>query len=657
MLRYVWNKKAKFVDMRIGIILFVMALAHGLTAQISEEVICAEKARFEHINEIRKRSGAVVFHGYDVKYHRCHWKLNPKVGSNIYGAVLFDFIVDANSDSLAFDLVEKLQVDSVKQGDNHLNWERKGDRVLVYNTRGWKGGTRDSFEVFYGGNPIGVTGNNGAYSYEFHATGPIISTLSQPYGAPYWWPCKQTLNDKIDSIDIIVDTDKDFKVGTNGLLLSTTPLNATEHRVHWKHRYPVVTYLIAIAVSNYEESLDHVYFHNRPDSLPVLNYVFPQFLSTASQEAKGVLPMLRLYDSLFIPYPFPSEKYGHAQFTWGGGMEHQTMSFMVNFSYDLMAHEVAHQWFGDMVTCGSWNDLWLNEGFATYLTALAYEFLKSKEEFRFQMRIMRNNITQNDNGAVKPSDTSRVNVLFNGRLTYRKGAWLLHMLRHQVGDSMFFEGCRQFLTGGNRAYGFSTTDEFRQVMEAVSGQDLKWFITQWYEGQGHPELKMNWQQRGNTVKFSVQQTPSNPTVPFWRIPIPVEFQNREGKSERKVFYPDSLSKNYTFSLPFAADTAIFDPEVSVLAKFSIGGMNLDAIQQEDIVLQPNPGVDFWNLYARNPVIQRVEVYNAVGQRVWVQHLDSALSVRIDTRFWPSGTYITKIYTDNFVYSKKCLKID
>ncbi len=657
MLRYVWNKKAKFVDMRIGIILFVMALAHGLTAQISEEVICAEKARFEHINEIRKRSGAVVFHGYDVKYHRCHWKLNPKVGSNIYGAVLFDFFVDANSDSLAFDLVEKLQVDSVKQGVNHLNWERKGDRVLVYNAKGWKGGTRDSFEVFYGGNPIGVTGNNGAYSYEFHATGPIISTLSQPYGAPYWWPCKQTLNDKIDSIDIIVDTDKDFKVGTNGLLLSTTPLNATEHRVHWKHRYPVVTYLIAIAVSNYEESLDHVYFHNRPDSLPVLNYVFPQFLSTASQEAKGVLPMLRLYDSLFVPYPFPSEKYGHAQFTWGGGMEHQTMSFMVNFSYDLMAHEVAHQWFGDMVTCGSWNDLWLNEGFATYLTALAYEFLKSKEEFRFQMRIMRNNITQNDDGAVKPSDTSRVNVLFNGRLTYRKGAWLLHMLRHQVGDSMFFEGCRQFLTGGNRAYGFSTTDEFRQVMEAVSGQDLKWFITQWYEGQGHPELKMNWQQRGNTVMFSVQQTPSNPTVPFWRIPIPVEFQNSEGKSERKVFYPDSLSKNYTFSLPFAADTAIFDPEVSVLAKFSIGGMNLDAIQQEDIVLQPNPGVDFWNLYARNPVIQRVEVYNAVGQRVWVQHLDSALSVKIDTRFWPSGTYITKIYTDNFVYSKKCLKID
>ena len=639
------------------ILIWIAALANVVFAQINDDVVCAEKARFDKIEQIRKRSGEFVFHGYDMKYHRCHWSLNPKIGSDIKGAVLFDFMVESDVDSLAFDLVEKLVVDSVKQGSQNLLWERKGDRVWVYKTGGWQSNTRDSFEVFYGGNPIGVSGNNGAYTYDFHATGPIIHTLSQPYGAPYWWPCKQSLSDKIDSIDIIVDTDKDFKVGTNGLLQSTVSLNASEHRIHWKHKYPIVTYLIAISVTNYEESLDHVHFHDRSDSLPVLNYVFPQFLSSASQEAKGVLPMLRLYDSLFIPYPFPKEKYGHAQFTWGGGMEHQTMSFMVNFSYDLMAHEVAHQWFGDMVTCGSWNDLWLNEGFATYLTALAYEFLKSKEDFRFQMRAMRNNITQDDNGAVKPSDTSRVNVLFNGRLTYRKGAWLLHMLRYQVGDSMFFEGCRQFLTGGKRAYGFSTTQEFRQVMESVSGQDLTWFIKQWYEGQGHPELKMNWQQRGNEVNLSVLQTPSNATVPFWRIPIPIEFRNEKGQVSRKVFYPDSLNQDFKFNLDFAADTAIFDPEVSVLAKFSIGGMNLDAIQKEDIVIQPNPGVETWQIYSRNPNLQKVEVYNSLGQRIWAQQLDSALSVKINLKSWPVGTYFARIYTDNFVYSRKCLKID
>lgn len=638
----------------------LLAVSFGLlslNAQIHEDMLCAEKGRFEHIEHIRKRSGEFLFHGYDIHYHRCHWAVNPHINSDIKGAVLFDFTVEREVDSVAFDLVEKLRVDSVKKGDTHLVFQRRGDRIFVWNQGKWVARSRDSFEVFYQGNPIGMTGNNGAYSYDFHASGPIIHTLSQPYGAPFWWPCKQSLSDKIDSIDIIVDTDTSFKVGTNGLLVSTQRLNDSLHRVHWKHRYPIVTYLVAIAVSNYQESLDHAYFYDRTDSLPVLNYVFPQFFQVASQEAKGVLPMLRLYDSLFIRYPFASEKYGHAQFTWGGGMEHQTMSFMVNFSYDLMAHEVAHQWFGDMVTCGSWNDLWLNEGFATYLTALAYEFLKSKDEFKFQMRAMRNSITAADNGSVKPSDTTKVNVLFNGRLTYRKGAWLLHMLRHHIGDSMFFEGCRQFLLGGNRAYGFSHTQEFQQVMEQVSGKDLTVFMKQWYEGEGHPELKINWQQRGNEMVLRVQQTPSHKSVPFWRIPIPMVFRNSQGKESFHTFYPDSLNQTFTFNLPFAADTAVFDPEITVLAKFGVGGINLDKVQNEDMVLQPNPSSDYWTVYSRNPVIQRVEVYTMLGQQVWRIDADSALSIRIDIRNWPTGTYVTHIFSDNLVYSKKCIKID
>ena len=205
------------------ILIWIAALANVVFAQINDDVVCAEKARFDQIEQIRKRSGEFVFHGYDLKYHRCHWSLNPKIGSDIKGAVLFDFMVESDVDSLAFDLVEKLVVDSVKQGSQNLLWERKGDRVWVYKIGGWKSNTRDSFEVFYGGNPIGVSGNNGAYTYDFHATGPIIHTLSQPYGAPYWWPCKQSLSDKIDSIDIIVDTHKEFKVGTNGMLKSTIP--------------------------------------------------------------------------------------------------------------------------------------------------------------------------------------------------------------------------------------------------------------------------------------------------------------------------------------------------------------------------------------------------------------------------------------------------
>ncbi|MEY4042265.1 MAG: hypothetical protein RL233_1796, partial [Bacteroidota bacterium] len=131
-------------------------------------------------------------------------------------------------------------------------------------------------------------------------------------------------------------------------------INDTTHLMVWKHRYPIATYLVAFAVTNYAQYTQYAPLVGRAKPLPVLNYVFPQFLNTAQQETKQVLPIIRLFDSLFVRYPFVEEKYGHAQFTWGGGMEHQTMSFMVNFSFDLMAHELAHQWFGDKVTCASW---------------------------------------------------------------------------------------------------------------------------------------------------------------------------------------------------------------------------------------------------------------------------------------------------------------
>lgn len=642
--------------MRASKLFIALIFSYGIVnAQVTDELICAEKAHFHRKALIEKRANNDAYHGYNIGYHRCFWKLNPYEGSDISGSVLFRFRVDNTVDSLAFDLIQQLQVDSVLVNGKWAKIERRSNQVFVFNDQKWKEGSLDSFTVYYHGNPAGIPGGWGAYTYDNHATGPIIHTLSQPYGAPFWWPCKQSLTDKIDSIDIFVETHKDFKVGSNGLLLSDVSTSDELHKIHWSHRYPVVTYLVAIAVTNYVEFTDYAHFDGRSDSLPVLNYVFPQFEASSRSEVKDILPMLRLMDSLFIPYPFEKEKYGHAQFTWGGGMEHQTMSFMVNFSFDLMAHEVAHQWFGDMVTCGSWNDLWLNEGYATYLTAVCHEYLRGKEDFKFQMRAMRNNITAKDDGSVKPSDTSQVNVLFNGRLTYRKGAWLLHMLRNELGDSLFFEGCRTFLTGGDRAFAFSTTNEYREVMESVSGRDLQWFFKQWYEGQGHPELKINWEQRGREVKIKIDQTPSHSSVPMWNIPVPVEFSNVSGESELCILRPKELSFDTVITLSFAADTAVFDPNITVLAKASLGGLNLDKIQKEEVVVAPNPSSTEWNIYARNPILQKVEVYNDIGQLVYSRSLDSAFNTKIPLLGLSSGTYITKIYTDNIVYSRKCIK--
>lgn len=291
---------------------------------IHDEIVCAEKAQFEGRNLIKKRSGEIVFHGYDIIYHRCEWKLNPKLNSNIAGHILFKFKTEKDLDSLAFDLVNELKIDSITRNGQFLFYERKANRVFVWKTAAkssvkWNQNSIDSFTVHYSGNPASVSGGFGSYVYDNHQTGPIIHTLSQPYGAPFWWPCKQSLNDKIDSIDIVVETASDFKVGSNGVLLGTTPTVQGWHKIHWKHRYPVATYLVAIAVTNYAEFTDYAKFWNRTDSLPVVNYVFPQFLNSSKTEAQITLPMLRLMDSLFIPYPYPQEKYGHAQFTWGEG--------------------------------------------------------------------------------------------------------------------------------------------------------------------------------------------------------------------------------------------------------------------------------------------------------------------------------------------------
>lgn len=638
---------------------FLLVLVLPLNAQIDEDIICAEKQHLQALMDVQKRSSTPNFHGYDIQYHRCNWKLNPKMNSNISGNVLFSFQVQGgNYDSLAFDLIADMMVDSVLYRGISTKFNRKGNKVFVFKNGLWIDGERDSFTVFYQGNPASIPGGFGAYTYDAHSTGPIIHTLSQPYGAPFWWPCKQTLSDKIDSIDIIVETARDFKVGSNGILVKVDTSSASKSIHYWKHRHPVATYLVAIAVTNYTEFTDYAKFHGRTDSLPVVNYVFPQFLQTTQLEAKRVLPMLRLFDSLFIEYPFMNEKYGHAQFTWGGGMEHQTMSFMVNFSFDLTAHELAHQWFGDLVTCGSWNDLWLNEGFATYLTSVAYEYIYDKSTFRDKMRGTRVDITADPNGSVKPKDTSSVNQLFNGRLTYRKGAWLLHMLRVRLGDSLFFEGCRQYLNS-RKTIGFATTEQFRSIMESVSGQNLQEFFKQWYEGDGFPYLKINWEQRGSTLKVKIEQTPSNPSVPFWKISIPILFKNKlTGREELKIFTPQKLTEEYTLSVLFDVDTAIFDPQVTVLAKAAVGGMNLGKIQEDPVFVFPNPSNgEIVNVKSRNPDISKIEIISLLGQTIRTSEFGSSSiqNVSIDVSSLSTGTYIIKIFTDNNVYLKKLIK--
>jgi len=200
---------------------------------------------------------------------------------------------------------------------------------------------------------------------------------------------------------------------------------------------------VAIAVTNYAEYSDWLELEDGR-KIEILNFVYPENLEKAKTETPVTAEMIALYNRLIGEYPFADEKYGHAQFGWGGGMEHQTMSFMYNFGFELVAHELAHQWFGDYITCGSWQDIWLNEGFATYLSGLVYENLLDGYWWPQFKKLNVERIVSQPGGSVYVKDTTNIETIFSGRLSYSKGAWILHMLRWTLGDEAFFEGMKSY---------------------------------------------------------------------------------------------------------------------------------------------------------------------------------------------------------------------
>ncbi|WP_167610582.1 M1 family metallopeptidase [Maribellus sediminis] len=424
----------------------------------NDDLVNQEKKAFLN-RQIFAESGA--YNETDFIYQRMEWEIDPAIRF-ISGSVTSYFINKTESlDSIRLDMHQNLVVDSVVYQQQNQPFIHSGNKLRLALPDSLAVGEIDSFKVYYHGVPT----SSGFGSFENSTHGPdqtpVLWTLSEPYGAMEWWPCKQSLADKIDSIDIIVTTPEAYRTASNGIVISDE-IKDSKRIMHWRHRYPIATYLVAIAVTDYVTYSDTLHLDDGR-SIDILNYIYPENVETAKPQTARTASIMQLYNELIGEYPFADEKYGHAQFGWGGGMEHQTMSFMGAFNLRLIAHELAHQWFGDYITLGTWQDIWLNEGFATYLHALAYENL-APEEWPIWKQSSVTSITSNTGGSVFVDDTTSVSRIFNYRLSYQKGGYLLHMLRWVLGDEDFFKGLRSYFSDPEIANGLPLTTNWLHIL-------------------------------------------------------------------------------------------------------------------------------------------------------------------------------------------------
>ncbi len=618
--------------------------------------------------EMKARSGKInppqqkFTTDYDVLYHRFEWEIDPAV-RYIRGAVMTRFkSLSENFSQIYFDMSGSLAVDSIIFHNEKMNFEKLPDDLLRIDlSTAVANLATDSIIIFYQGTP--PTSGFGSFEQKFHGpdTVPVIWTLSQPYGARDWRPCKQDLEDKADSIDVFITTPAIYKAAGNGILTETRVENQ-QATYHWKHRYPIPAYLVSFAVTNYVEYTDYLILDNG-DSIPILNYVYPEILSDAQTQTKRTLDFMNLFNDLAGTYPFADEKYGHAQCNFSGGMEHTTMSFMGSFSPLLQAHELAHQWFGDKITCGSWEDIWLNEGFATYFEGLTYQFGLRFGPWDGWLRNQVNDVISQPDGSVWVDDTTSFSRIFSGRLSYTKGAMVLHMLRWKMGDADFFQAIRNYLNDPALAFGFAKTQDLRRHFEQQSGLDLSDFFNKWIYQQGYPAYEIEWWKSGNTeITLRIDQTTSHPSIQFFDLPVPLQLSGQNGDS---IFVADHLFSGQTFSFDpgFETDSVIFDPEIWLVAKAEVRRMDLTSVQEktgEQLKIYPNPAGDLLFVETGDlkfSTIKRFEIFDLSGKKLAdLQPVDLQKNA-VPVRFLKSGNYQLKILFDsNISITKPFIKL-
>lgn len=541
--------------------LFIISVAYCQEPVCKKNNDIAEQERRMHEKKIVPMARTMASSNFNVGYYKCYWNVNPSQ-NYISGYVTSYFELTADASAITYDLSFNLTADSVVMNDQKLLFSQFNNNTITVNfPENYNKGTKDSLTIYYRGQPVGS--GFGSFIISQHGGVPVMWTLSEPYGARDWWPCRNGLDDKADSIDIYVEHPSQYVAASNGIVAGSS-VNGGKTITHFHHSYAIASYLVAFAVTNYTVTNTSVQLQH--SVLPIITYAYPESANAFNANTYKMLDAMKLFDSAFVDYPFAREKYGQTQFGWGGGMEHQTNSFVISYGENLMAHELAHQWFGDRITCGSWQDIWLNEGFATFCADFLYTERYNPVQYKANVQSDLDYVVSVPSGSVKVDDTTSTGRIFDGRLSYDKGAFLLRMLRFTLGDEAFFNGLRSYLQDVKLKYGFARTNDLQKHLEDASGKNLNYFFKQWFEGQGYPSIKAEWYQANNNeVGVYLSQTTSHPSVSFYKTLVQIKF--KKGNKE-KTFTLNHKTNNQFFTVKtgFKPDEVIIDPDKFIISK-------------------------------------------------------------------------------------------
>ncbi|MFD2569721.1 M1 family aminopeptidase [Spirosoma soli] len=570
------------------------------------------------------------------------------------------FFLDLNSTTATTG--EGLRVDSVKTGTQNLAFRHQQNQLTITLLQPISSGQALTLTVYYQGVPNSRDLGSFRFSRHETTTDPSIWSLSEPYGAPDWFPCKDNPADKADSSSVRITAPTRFVSVSNGVLISTTDNADSTRTYHWRNSYPIAQYLISVALSNYTRYDTPFMYGNQ--TMPVTHYIYPETLPRAQANLDLTPRMLQLFTERFGPYPFLREKYGHAQFGQGnGGMEHQTISSMEASALtpSVIAHELAHQWFGDKITCRDWQNIWLNEGFASYGEAVYAESVSSLTGYKTTMNAFMTRAL-NARGSIYVQDISNFANIFNSNRSYAKGATVLHMLRGVVGDSLFFRTLRIYTATPALAYGTAVTEDFQAVAQKVSGQNLDYFFKQWIYGEGYPTYRVTMTGGNNSATVRLEQRNTIASNPgSFTMPVQIRVQSAAGDTTVTVFNDRA---DQTFNLPArgVVSGVVIDPNNWILKTVEASSIVTAVAEPLSTKLRvyPNPtaeslAIDFSTL-STGPVT--ISLVNLLGQRVRLiseAKLTSGDHTRmLNVRGLAGGRYTLTLETENGTQSRVVL---